>query len=75
MTPKRHNLLERIAALPEELLGDVDESVDEIMRWGDGVFHLTAEERAAVRNGMLAARRGEFVSDEELAEFYRRHAG
>jgi alkylhydroperoxidase family enzyme len=75
MTPKRHNLLERIAALPEDLLGDVAESVDEIERWRDGIFHLTDEERAAVRKGMDAARRGEFVSDEELAAFYRRHSG
>jgi alkylhydroperoxidase family enzyme len=75
MTPKRHNLLERIAALPEDLLGDVEESVDEIERWRDGIFHLTDEERAAVRKGMDAARRGAFVSDEELAAFYRRHSG
>lgn len=74
MTPKRHELLERIAALPEEWLGEVAESVDEIERWNDGVFRLNDEERAAVRKGMEAARRGEFVSDEELTEFYRRHA-
>jgi len=73
MSPKRHDLLERIAALPEDLLGEVAES--EIERWRDDVFRLTDEERAAVRKGMDAARRGEFVSDEELAAFYRRHAG
>lgn len=75
MTPKRHNLLERIAALPEELLGEVEESVDEIERCRDGIFRLAEQERTAVRLGMDAARRGEFVSDEELAAFYRRHAG
>jgi len=75
MSPKRHDLLERIAALPEELLGDVAESADEIERWREDVFRLTDEERAAVREGIDAARRGEFVSDEELAAFYRRHAG
>ena len=74
MTPKRHDLLERIATLPEELLGEVEESVDEIERCHEGVFRLTDEERAAVRKGLDAARRGEFVSDEELAAFYRRHA-
>jgi len=74
MTPKRHDLLERIAALPEDLLGEIEESVDEIERWREGAFRLTDEERAAVRKGMEAARRGEFVSDEELAAFYRRHA-
>jgi predicted transcriptional regulator len=75
MTPKRQDLLERIASLPEELLGEVEESVDEIQRWHQGVLRLTDEERAAVRKGMEAARRGDFVTDEELAEFYRRHAG
>ncbi|MFZ2067532.1 MAG: hypothetical protein WAV27_16260 [Xanthobacteraceae bacterium] len=75
MSPKLHSLLERIAALPEELLGEVAESVDEIERWREDVFRLTDEERAGVRRGMDAARRQEFVSDEELAAFYRRHAG
>ena len=75
MSPRRHDLLERIAALPEELLGEVAESVDEIERWREDVFRLTDDERAAVRKGIDAARRGDFVSDEELAAFYRRHAG
>lgn len=75
MTPKRQYLLERVATLPEELLGEVEDSMDEIMRWHDGVFRLTDDERAAVRKGMEAARRGEFVSDDELAAFYRRHRG
>jgi hypothetical protein len=75
MTPKRQSLLEKVAALPEELLGAVDESVDEVLRWNNGVFQLTDDERAAVRKGMEAARRGEFVSDDELDAFYRRHRG
>jgi len=75
MSPKRQNLLERVAALPEELLGEVAESMDEIVRWHEGVFRLTDEERAAVRKGMEAARRGEFVSDDEMADYYRRHRG
>jgi len=75
MNATLRNLLERIAALPDELLGEVEESVDEIERWRDEVFRLTEEGRAAVRKGMDAARRGEFVTDEELAAFYRRHGG
>jgi hypothetical protein len=75
MTPKRQNLLERVASLPEDLLDDVEEGVDEILRWHNGVLRLTEDERVAVRRGMEAARRGEFVSDEELAAFYRRHGG
>lgn len=75
MSAKRQSLLERVAALPEELLGEVEESVNEIERWRDGVLRLTNEERASVRKGMEAARRGEFVGDEELDAYYRQHRG
>jgi len=75
MNAKLQNLFERIAALPDELLGEIEQSIDEIERWRGNVFRLTDEERAAVRKGMEAARRGEFVTDEELAAFYRRHGG
>jgi predicted transcriptional regulator len=75
MNAKLQNLFERIAALPDELLGEIEQSIDEIERWRGDVFRLTDEERAAVRKGMEAARRGEFVTDEELAAFYRRHSG
>jgi predicted transcriptional regulator len=75
MNAKLQNLFERIAALPDELLDEIEQSIDEIERWRGDVFRLTDEERAAVRKGMEAARRGEFVTDEELAAFYRRHAG
>ncbi len=75
MSPKRQTLLERVAALPEELLGEVEETVDEIVRWHEGVYRLSDDERAAVRKGMEAARRGEFVSDDELQALYRRHRG
>jgi predicted transcriptional regulator len=75
MNAKLQNLFERIAALPDELLGEVEQSIDEIERWRGDVVRLTDEERAAVRKGMEAARRGEFVTDEEFVAFYRRHAG
>jgi predicted transcriptional regulator len=75
MNAKLQNLFERIAALPDELLGEIEQSIDEIERWRGDVFRLTDEERAAVRKGMEAARRGEFVTDEELAAFHRRHGG
>jgi len=74
MNAKLQNLFERIAALPDELLDEIEQSIDEIERWRGDVFRLTDEERAAVRKGMEAARRSEFVTDEELAAFYRRHA-
>ena len=75
MNAKLQNLFERIAALPDELLDEIEQSIDEIERWRGDAFRLTEEERAAVRKGMEAARRGEFVNDEELAAFYSRHDG
>jgi predicted transcriptional regulator len=75
MNARLQNLLDRIATLPDDLLAEVEESVEEIERWRGDVFRLTDEERAAVRKGMAAVQRGDFVSDEELAAFYRRHSG
>ena len=37
------------------------------------VYRLSNEERAAIREGMDAARRGDFVPEEEMDEFYRLH--
>ena len=35
--------------------------------------HLDDETRAAIREGSEQARRGEFVRDAEMAEFFKRH--
>jgi hypothetical protein len=35
------------------------------------VYRLSNEERAAIREGLDAARRGDFASEEEIAELYR----
>jgi len=65
--------MERVAALPEELLDEVERTVAEIVAWHRArVYHLDDDERQGVRRGVEAADRGEFVSEEELAEFYRR---
>ncbi len=48
----------------------------EIKAHRGGVYQLSDEERAAVRAGIEDARRGDFVSDEEMEAFYqslRRH--
>lgn len=76
MSPKRQHLIEQVGSLPDDLLDEVQESVDAIVRWhGDGVFRLDDDERVAVRKGMEAARRGDFVADDEMAAYLRRHRG
>lgn len=73
---KRESLMERVATLPEELLDEVAESVEDIVAWHQpGVYRLSDDERESVRKGMDAARRGEFASDDEIAALYNRHRG
>ena len=38
-----------------------------------GVYVMTSEERAAVREGLEQARRGEFVSDDEMAALWKKY--
>jgi len=38
-----------------------------------GIYRLSDEERAAVREGMEDARRGNFATDEEIEAFYQLH--
>lgn len=73
MTSRRQNLIARIESLPEELLPEVELSLDDVLNWHDGIYRLDDEERAAIRRGAAAADRGEFVSDQELAELRARH--
>jgi predicted transcriptional regulator len=37
-----------------------------------GVYFMDDDERAAVREGLEQARRGQFVSDEEMDAFWKR---
>jgi predicted transcriptional regulator len=74
MSPKRQLLIDQVASLPDDMLDEVQQSVDDIVRWREeGVFRLTEDERASVRKGMAAAQRGEFVPDDAMAVYRRRH--
>jgi predicted transcriptional regulator len=72
MVDRRANLIRRLAELPDEVLDEVEESVDDILRWRQGAYRLSEDERAAVRRGLAAAERGDFVPDAEMADFRRR---
>jgi predicted transcriptional regulator len=39
----------------------------------NSVYRLSDEERAAVRAGLDAARRGEFASEDDIEDFYQLH--
>lgn len=75
MSPGTRTLLERVQTWPEEDQEELADVAREIESRRSGVYRLSDEERAAVRAGMDAARRGDFVPEDEMDEFYRLHRG
>jgi predicted transcriptional regulator len=73
MSPKAKQILEQVASWPEEDLEELADVAREIKSRRTGVYELSDDERAAVREGMEAARRGEFAPEGEVEEFYRLH--
>jgi predicted transcriptional regulator len=75
MSPGTRTLLERVQTWPEEDQEELADVAREIESRRSGVYQLSNEERTAVRAGMDAARRGDFVPEDEMDEFYRLHRG
>jgi predicted transcriptional regulator len=75
MSPGTRALLERVETWPQEDQAELADVAREIESRRSGVYRLSDEERAAVRAGMEAARRGDFVPEDEMDEFYRLHRG
>ena len=73
MNKRLGTLIERVSALPEEAQDELLDHVALIEARQSGVYHLTDDERAAVKKGLEAAERGEFVSNEDMAAFFKRH--
>jgi predicted transcriptional regulator len=73
MNPETKTFLEQVESWPKEDQEELAAVAREIESRRNGVYRLSDEERAAVREGMDAARQGDFVPDEEMDEFYRLH--
>jgi len=73
LKPGTKTLLERVQTWPEEDQEELADVAREIESRRSGVYRLSDEERTAVRAGMDAARRGDFVPEAEMDEFYRLH--
>jgi predicted transcriptional regulator len=58
---------------PEEDQQELAEYAREIEARRTGVYMMSDEERAAVRQGLAEADRGEFVPDDVVAEADKRH--
>ncbi len=66
-------ILDRIADWPEEAQAELMQSMVDIETRHFGVYRLSDEERAAVREGFAQAERGEFVPDDVVAAYFKKH--
>lgn len=66
-------MLEQVQSWPQEDQEELADVAREIESRRTGVYRLSDEERTAVRAGLEDARRGDFVSDEEIDELFRLH--
>jgi hypothetical protein len=73
MNPRTQALLEQVQSWPEEDQEELADVAREIESRRTGIYRLSDDERAAVREGTDAALRGDFASDEEMEEFYKLH--
>ena len=72
MKPSTKMLLEQVASWPAEDQDELAEYAREIQARRTDLYVMTAEERAAVHEGLEQAQRGEFVSDEDMQALWKR---
>ena len=75
MNKTLREVLEHAATWPREDQEELAEFAREIEARRTGVYAMSDEERIAVGQGLAEADRGEFVSDERIAESDKRHEG
>jgi hypothetical protein len=74
MTKEQINaVLESIRSWPQPDQEELVEFAREIEARRTGIYVMTDEERAAVREGFDQARRGDFVPDEEMDALWKKY--
>lgn len=68
-------MIEHAETWPREDQEELVEYAREIEARRTGIYTMSDDERAAVGKGLAEADRGEFVSDELIAEADKRHEG
>jgi hypothetical protein len=72
MSATAKSLLDRVSSWPAEDLQELEDYARVIEARRTGVYVMSEDERTAVMRGLEQARRGDFVSDEEVEAFWRR---
>ena len=73
MTKLLEEAIKKVRELPEADQNEAAEMLLSVASKRDVPVPLDDETRAAIREGREQARRGEFVSDEDMAAFFKRH--
>ena len=73
MTKMLEEAIKKVRELPEADQNEAAEMLLSVASKSDAPVRLDDETRAAIREGQEQARRGEFVSDEDMAAFFKRH--
>jgi hypothetical protein len=72
MSPATKKLLERVESWPKEDQEELVAYAREIEARRTGVYEPTADEEAAIREGLAQLDRGEWISEEDMREFWQR---
>jgi predicted transcriptional regulator len=67
------SVLNSVRSRPQEDQEELVELAREIEARRTGIYVMNDEERAAVREGLEQAMRGEFVSDDEMDAFWKKY--
>jgi hypothetical protein len=73
MTKKLEEAINKVRELSDAEQDEAAEILLSVASKNAGPVRLDDETRAAIREGREQARRGEFVSDEDMAGFFKRH--
>jgi predicted transcriptional regulator len=66
-------ILDRVLTWPPERQEDAAQMLLMLEAQGEDLYHPSDEEWAAIKEGLEQAKRGEFASDEEVAELWKRY--
>jgi hypothetical protein len=73
MTKLLDEAIKKVRELPAADQDEAAEMLLSIAGRNSEPVHIDDETRAAIREGKAQARRGEFVSDKDMAAFFKRH--
>jgi predicted transcriptional regulator len=73
MTKLLEEAIKKVRDLPEADQNEAAEMLLSVASKSNEPIALDDETRAAVREGLEQAKRGEFVSDQDMTAFFRRH--